>query len=194
MWRRQEFSVITQRCYLRLPCLSDFQSWVTLRKDSEDFLAQWEPERDKNFYSLALFKSRIRWAKKNFKEKKVIHAFIFRQEDNLLIGAITVDNVRRGAAQAGSIGYWMGKPFVQNGYMFEVVKALIFYVFKKFEVSRLEAATLPENQPSRKLLEKMGFKYEGVAQSYLEISGRWRNHVMYSLLREDRRGKAMMRQ
>ena len=55
MWRRQEFSVITQRCYLRLPCLSDFQSWVTLRKDSEDFLAQWEPERDKNFYSLELF-------------------------------------------------------------------------------------------------------------------------------------------
>ena len=104
MWRRQEFSVITQRCYLRLPCLNDFQSWVTLRKDSEDFLSHWEPERDKNFYSLALFKSRIRWAKKKFKEKKVIHAFIFRQEDNLLIGAITVDNVRRGAAQAGSIG------------------------------------------------------------------------------------------
>ena len=193
MWLRQEFTVTTQRCYLRLPCLDDFQNWVALRKDSEDFLSQWEPERGKNFYSLASFKSRIRWAKKNFKERKVIHAFIFRQEDNLLIGAITVDNVRRGAAQSGSIGYWMGKPFVQKGYMFEAVKALIFYVFKKFELSRLEAATLPENQPSRKLLEKMGFKYEGVAQSYLEISGRWRNHVMYSLLREDRRGKIVTR-
>ena len=190
MWQKQEFTITTQRCYLRLPRLDDFQSWVALRKNSEEFLSQWEPERDRNFYSLGLFKSRVRWAKKNFKEKKVIHVFIFRQEDDLLMGAITVDNVRRGAAQTGSIGYWMGKPFVKNGYMLESVKSLIFYVFRKFELSRLEAATLPENQPSRQLLEKMGFKYEGVAQSYLEISGRWRNHVMYSLLREDRRGKS----
>ena len=130
MWQRQEFTISTDRCYLRLPCLNDFESWVALRKKSEDFLSQWEPERNMNFYSLTLFKSRVRWAKKTFKEKKVIHAFIFRQEDNSLMGAITVDNIRRGAAQTGSIGYWMGKPFIQNGYMFEVVKALIFYVFK----------------------------------------------------------------
>ena len=73
--------------------------------------------------------------------------------------------------------------------MFEVVQALVFYVFKNFELSRLEAATLPENQASRSLLERAGFKYEGVSQSYLQISGRWRNHVMYALLRNDRRGR-----
>ncbi len=188
MWRRQELKIDTQRCYLRLPNINDFSSWVNLRKKSESFLAQWEPERDRNFYSLNLFKSRVKWARQKFKEKKVIHAFIFRREDNLLIGAVTLDNVRRGASQSGSIGYWLGEPFTKNGYMFESVRAFIFYIFKNFELSRLEAATLPENQDSRSLLEKNGFKYEGVAQSYLQISGRWRNHIIYSLLRNDRRG------
>ena len=189
MWKRQDLNINTERCYLRLPNLRDFESWVNLRKKSEDFLSKWEPERDRNFYSVALFRSRVKWAKKKFNEKKVIHAFIFRREDGVLIGAVTIDNVRRGAAQSGSIGYWLGKPFEKKGYMIEVVKALIFYIFKNFDLSRVEAATLPENQASRSLLEKVGFKYEGVSQSYLQISGRWRNHVMYSLLREDRRGR-----
>ena len=189
MWKRQELNINTERCYLRLPNLNDFESWVNLRKKSEDFLSKWEPERDRNFYSMTLFRSRVKWAKKKFNEKKVIHAFIFRRDDGLLIGAVTLDNVRRGAAQSGSIGYWLGEPFQKKGYMFEAVQALVFYVFKNFDLSRLEAATLPENQASRSLLERVGFKYEGVSQSYLQISGRWRNHVMYALLRNDRRGR-----
>ena len=189
MWRRQDFNINTERCFLRLPNLKDFENWANLRKKSEDFLSKWEPERDRNFYSSTLFRSRVRWAKKKFNEKKVIHAFIFRREDGLLMGAVTLDNVRRGAAQSGSIGYWLGEPFQKKGYMIEAVRALIFYIFKSFDLSRLEAATLPENKASRSLLEKVGFKYEGVSQSYLQISGRWRNHVMYSLLRHDRRGR-----
>ena len=189
MWKRQNLNINTERCYLRLPNLNDFESWVNLRKKSEDFLSKWEPERDRNFYSMTLFRSRVKWAKKKFNEKKVIHAFIFRREDESLIGAVTLDNVRRGAAQSGSIGYWLGEPFQKKGYMFEAVQALVFYVFKNFDLSRLEAATLPENQASRSLLERVGFKYEGVSQSYLQISGRWRNHVMYALLRNDRRGR-----
>ena len=105
------------------------------------------------------------------------------------MGAVTLDNVRKGAAQSGSIGYWLGKSYIKNGYMREVASAFIFYIFKNFEFSRIEAATLPENKPSRSLLEKIGFKYEGVAQSYLNISGRWRTHIIYSLLRDDRRGR-----
>ncbi len=190
MWKTKDLKINTHRCYLRLPQVSDFEGWVKLRRNSEAFLAKWEPERDRNFYSMSLFKSRVKWAKQNFKEKKVIHAFIFRQEDGLLMGAVTLDNVRRGASQSGTLGYWLGEQFTRKGYMFEVLKAMIFFIFKNFELSRLEAATLPENNTSRRLLEKTGFKYEGVAQSYLQISGRWRNHIMYSLLHDDRRGRS----
>ena len=69
MWKRQDLNINTERCYLRLPNLNDFESWVNLRKKSEDFLSKWEPERDRNFYSAALFRSRVKWAKKKFNEK-----------------------------------------------------------------------------------------------------------------------------
>ena len=189
LWKRRDFKINTERCYLRLPQLQDYEIWVNLRRKSEDFLSEWEPSRDRDFYSLSAFKLRVKWANKQFSEKKVIHAFIFRQEDGILIGAITLSQLRRGAAQSGSIGYWLGETYIKNGYMSEAVKAIIFQAFKNFELSRIEAATLPENQASRSLLENIGFKYEGVAQSYLQIAGRWRNHIMYSLLRDDRRGK-----
>ena len=73
--------------------------------------------------------------------------------------------------------------------MRESMRAIVHYAFVELDVSRLEAACLPNNHASRGLLEKSGFKYEGVAQSYLEIAGRWCNHVLYANLRSDRRGK-----
>ncbi|HGG63869.1 MAG TPA: N-acetyltransferase, partial [Rhodobacteraceae bacterium] len=110
-------------------------------------------------------------------------------EDGVLLGAITLDNIRRGPAQAGTLGYWIGQPYARMGYMSEAIAALVHYAFTTLDLSRIEAACLPENTPSRGVLEKAGFKYEGVAQSYLQIDGRWRNHVLYANLRGDRRGK-----
>ncbi|MDX5358586.1 MAG: GNAT family N-acetyltransferase, partial [Rhodobacterales bacterium] len=105
------------------------------------------------------------------------------------IGAITLDHIRRGPAQAGTIGYWIGQPYARNGYMREAIEGLCHHAFGQLDLSRIEAACLPENAASRGALEKCGFKYEGVAQAYLQIGGRWRNHVLYALLRHDRRGR-----
>jgi ribosomal-protein-alanine N-acetyltransferase len=107
----------------------------------------------------------------------------------MLLGAITLDNIRRGPAQAGTLGYWIGEPFARQGYMREAIDAVVHYAFDRLDLSRIEAACLPENVASRGLLEKSGFKYEGVAQSYLQIDGRWRTHVLYAALRLDRRGR-----
>ncbi|MEM1101984.1 MAG: GNAT family protein, partial [Pseudomonadota bacterium] len=109
--------------------------------------------------------------------------------DPRLVGAITLDHIRRGPAQAGTTGYWVGKPFAREGYMSEAIAALVHFAFTELDLSRIEAACLPENKASRGLLERSGFKYEGVAQSYLQIAGRWRTHVLYANLRHDRRGK-----
>jgi [ribosomal protein S5]-alanine N-acetyltransferase len=73
--------------------------------------------------------------------------------------------------------------------MRETILALVHHAFHRLDLSRIEAACLPENAPSRSLLEHCGFKFEGVAQSYLQINGRWRTHVLYAALRMDRRGK-----
>lgn len=115
---------------------------------------------------------------------------LVHKDDECILGGITLDNIRRGPAQSGSLGYWIGKRFARNGYMKEAVPALVHYAFRVMGLSRIEAACLPDNAASRGLLEKTGFKYEGVAQSYLEIDGRWSNHVLYANLRSDRRGLA----
>ncbi|MEC8580666.1 MAG: GNAT family protein, partial [Pseudomonadota bacterium] len=73
--------------------------------------------------------------------------------------------------------------------MREAIQAMVHHAYEKLDLSRIEAACLPENVASRALLESSGFKYEGVAQSYLQINGRWRTHVLYSSLRMDRRGR-----
>jgi ribosomal-protein-alanine N-acetyltransferase len=112
-----------------------------------------------------------------------------RRADEMLVGAITLDNIRRGPAQSGTLGYWIGQGHARQGYMREAIEAVVHHAFRTLDLSRVEAACLPENTPSRGVLENSGFKYEGVAQSYLQIDGRWRNHVLYANLRHDRRGR-----
>ncbi|KZZ64430.1 GNAT family N-acetyltransferase, partial [Sulfitobacter sp. HI0129] len=131
----------------------------------------------------------VYWAQRSVSGGTAMPLFLVRRRDDMLIGAITLDNIRRGPAQSGTLGYWTGEQFSRRGYMREAIEAVVHHAFTRLDLSRVEAACLPENIASRGLLEKSGFKYEGVAQSYLQIDGRWRNHVLYAALRADRRGK-----
>jgi ribosomal-protein-alanine N-acetyltransferase len=87
------------------------------------------------------------------------------------------------------MGYWIGQPYARHGYMTEALLAMVHYAFSTMDISRVESACLPENVASRGVLEKCGYKYEGVAQAYIQINGRWRTHVLYAALRADRRGR-----
>ena len=93
--------------------------------------------------------------------------------------------MRRGVAQAGSIGYWIGQPFARNGYMTAAVRALIPFSFTTLRLHRLEAACIPDNAASIALLEKTGFRREGYAREYLCINGTWADHLLYARLRDD---------
>jgi ribosomal-protein-alanine N-acetyltransferase len=135
------------------------------------------------------FTNRVYWAQRSVSNGTALPLFLVRRKDDALMGAITLDNIRRGPAQSGALGYWTGEAFARQGYMREAIHAVVHQAFTRLDLSRIEAACLPENAASRGLLEKAGFKYEGVAQSYLQIDGRWRTHVLYAALRSDRRGK-----
>ncbi|MEN8834272.1 GNAT family protein, partial [Pacificibacter sp.] len=132
--------------------------------------------------------NRVYWAQRSVAAETALPLFLTRREDGALLGALTLDNIRRGPAQAGTVGYWIGASYARQGYMREALAGVVHHAFARLDLSRVEAACLPENTASRGVLEKAGFKYEGVAQSYLQIDGRWRNHVLYSSLRNDRRG------
>ncbi len=186
---RRKLKLETERLSLRPPVHSDFNDWAALRRASQEFLTPWEPIWAKDHLTRKSFTNRVYWAQRSVASGTAIPLFLFRRSDDVLLGAITLDNVRRGPAQAGTLGYWTGQTFARNGYMREAIGAIVHYAFTRLDLSRIEAACLPENKPSRGLLESSGFKYEGVAQSYLQINGRWRTHVLYASLRSDRRGK-----
>ncbi len=186
---RRKVRIETERMTLRQPHLSDFRVWAELRNQSADFLIPWEPVWSPDHLSRKGFANRVYWSQRSINNGSALPLFLIRREDQMLLGAITLDNIRRGPAQSGALGYWIGQPHARQGYMREAIRSVVHYAYERLDHSRIEAACLPENKPSRALLEKCGFKYEGVAQSYLQISGRWRTHVLYAALRLDRRGR-----
>lgn len=186
---RRRVQIETERMTLRAPQHGDFRAWAALREASADFLIPWEPTWSKDHLSRKSFTNRVYWAQRAISGGSALPMFLIRRADQALLGAITLDNIRRGPAQSGTLGYWIGAPFARQGFMAEAIVGLVHHAFHAMDLSRIEAACLAENAASRAALERSGFKYEGVAQSYLQIDGRWRNHVLYSNLRSDRRGR-----
>ena len=189
MFGRRKPRIETERMTLRLPEMSDHPPWAELRAASAGFLAPWEPVWADDHLGRRAFANRVSWAGRAQAQGTALPLLLIRRADGALLGGITLDNIRRGPAQAGTLGYWIGQPFARLGYMREAILATVHHAFTMLDLSRIEAACLPENTASRGALEKCGFKYEGVAQSYLQIAGRWRTHVLYANLRGDRRGR-----
>ncbi len=186
---QRKIRIDTERLVLRPPTHADFRPWSDLRRESAEFLQPWEPSWSTDHLTRKGFVNRVYWANRSIAQGTAVPLFLFRRDDRQIIGAITLDNIRRGPSQAGTVGYWIGAAFSRQGYMQEALTAMVHYAFDVLDLSRIESACLPENAASRALLEKCGYKYEGVAQSYLQINGRWRNHVLYANLRNDRRGR-----
>jgi ribosomal-protein-alanine N-acetyltransferase len=170
--------------FLRAPQMGDFAEWVALRESSRAFLTPWEPTWPHDDLSRVAFRRRLKRYAEDMRSDQAYAFFIFNH-DAALVGGITLANVRRGVAQAGSLGYWMGEPFARRGLMTAAVSALIPFAFGALRLHRLEAACIPSNIASVRLLEKTGFKREGYAREYLCINGVWQDHFLYALLRTD---------
>ncbi|WP_373085201.1 GNAT family N-acetyltransferase, partial [Sneathiella sp.] len=139
--------------YLRSPKLSDWERWAQLRSESRRFLAPWEPVWTTDSLTRASFKARLRRYTRDMKDDMGQAFFLFDRESDDLIGGITLNNIRRGVAQTGTLGYWTGERHARRGYMFEALCGLLPVLFSEFALRRVEAACLPENIPSSKLLE-----------------------------------------
>jgi [ribosomal protein S5]-alanine N-acetyltransferase len=176
-----------ERVSLRTPQMSDYPAWADLRAASRDFLTPWEPLWAADELSRSSFRRRVRHYLRDLREDMGYALFIFSTGDSALVGGLTLCNVRRGVTQACTLGYWIGAPYARQGYMTAAVNAVIPLVFDSLELHRLEAACLPSNTASIKLLERTGFTHEGLARRYLRINGVWQDHLLYALLDSDRR-------
>ncbi|HAD83770.1 MAG TPA: 30S ribosomal protein S5 alanine N-acetyltransferase, partial [Brevundimonas sp.] len=105
--------------------------------------------------------------------------------DEALLGAITLSNIRRGVAETGTLGYWIGRPYAGRGVGTAAVRAMLAHAFGSLGLHRVEAACVPTNHASHRVLEKAGFRQEGVARAYLKINGRWADHLLFGVLQEE---------
>ena len=174
-----------ERVILRQPQMSDHSEWATLRQKSREFLEPWEPVWPADDLTRAAFRRRLKRYAEDQRSDLAYSFLIFRKIDGVLVGGITLSNVRRGVAQAGSIGYWMGEPYARQGLMSMALRALIPFGFTTLRLHRLEAACITTNVASIRLLEKSGFQREGYARQYLCINGMWQDHLLYARIKDD---------
>ena len=167
---------------LRPPRAGDYSAWSDLRRRSRVFLQPWEPAWPADDLSRTAFRRRLLAYQREMDLGQGYSFLVFRREDDLLVGGVTLSNVRRGVAQMGSIGYWVGQPYTRQGYTLAAVRAVIGFALGRLGLHRLEAACVPENEPSRSLLLRAGFEREGRAPAYLKINGEWRDHLLFGLI------------
>ena len=171
---------------LRFPRASDYPRWAELRANSRAHLIPWEPQWSDDELSKTAYKVRMRHYERELRESSGYAFFIWRSTDDALIGGLTLTNVRRGVTQSCSIGYWIGAPHAGRGYMTGAVQAVTEFAFDGLRLHRVEAACLPSNSASIRVLEKARFEREGLARRYLRINGAWQDHLLFACLSDER--------
>jgi [ribosomal protein S5]-alanine N-acetyltransferase len=177
--------VSSARIGLRYPLPEDYLAWAALRAQSRDFLMPWEPAWLDDELSRTAFRRRLKLYARAIRAEEAHPFFLIRKSDRRLIGGLTLSNIRRGVTQSCALGYWIGQPFAGQGYMTEAVNSAIRFAFGPLGLHRIEAATLPANEASRRILLRCGFAEEGYGRRYLKINGAWQDHVLYALLESD---------
>jgi ribosomal-protein-alanine N-acetyltransferase len=174
-----------RRVYIRPPAEEDWTAWARLREESRDFLVPWEPTWPADCLTHAAYRRRLRHYGDEWQSGIGYAFFIFSRMGDHLQGGITLSNVRRGVAQTGTLGYWVGKPFARQGVMSDGIRCMLRFCFETLRLHRVEAACLPRNAASRGVLARAGFREEGFAPKYLRINGEWEDHLLFAMLEED---------
>ncbi|MEQ1651812.1 MAG: GNAT family protein [Hyphomicrobium sp.] len=170
---------------LRPPAVADYTAWAELRALSRSHLTRWEPAWSRDDLSRQMYRRRLRAYAKDVRDDMGYSFFICDAATEALVGGITLSNVRRGSAQTASVGYWIGKPYAGQGRMKEAVKTVLPFAFRSLRLHRIEAACMPSNEASIRVLEQSGFAREGLARSYLKINGQWEDHLLFAKLNDD---------
>jgi ribosomal-protein-alanine N-acetyltransferase len=186
-FRRDLPALKGERVFLRMPVAGDYRQWAALRSESRAFLEPWEPRWAPDELERSAWRQRLGRYREDFARGVAVTFFIFDAKGAKLLGGITLGNIRHGVAQSGHIGYWMGERFAGQGLMAEALELLARHAFEDLKLHRIEAACIPGNVRSIRVLEKAGFQREGLLRSYLRINGVWQDHYLFALISGDRR-------
>lgn len=180
-----------KRVMLRPLVAPDFASWSDVRLRNEKWLVPWEPARLPNqgdpTRERDAFTTRCA-ARDRDRQMGVAYAFgLF--VDSAVSGEVNLNTVVRGAQQSGTIGYWIDRSRAGHGYIAEGVCVLLRFAFEELRLHRLEICIIPRNTNSRRVMDKLQLRDEGVAQRFLEINGVWEDHLRYAITLEEWRDR-----
>jgi ribosomal-protein-alanine N-acetyltransferase len=176
-----------RRVVLRPLVPQDFNAWSEVRRRNGEWLTLWEPMRlphhpdpETNrevFAARCGSRDRERLAGSQY----AFGIFI----DGAFAGELNLNNVVRGAMQSATIGYWIDRARAGRSFMSEAIVVLAQFAFEELNLHRLEICIIPRNSNSRRVVEKLGIREEGIAQRFLEINGAWEDHMRFGLTVEE---------
>ncbi|MHB1925192.1 MAG: GNAT family N-acetyltransferase [Acidimicrobiales bacterium] len=187
-----------RRVGLRPLVAEDFPAWAAVRQHNEDWLTPWEPRpvvgRPDVTNDQRAFAARCGARAREAQLGSGYGFGIFL--DDHLIGEVNLSSIRRGALQSGDIGYWIDRDHAGQGYMPESVVTVLAFAFEDLALHRVEIDIIPRNQRSRRVVEKLDLRMEGLAERLVEINGVWEDHLRYAITLEEwaRRGPQLRKE
>ena len=183
--KKNLFEITGQKVILRPPQYSDWKAWADERKKNKLYLQPWEPLWSINELERSSFVKRVRMFERLSHNDQAYSFLIFTSDNEDFIGEVNISNVQRGIIQSCTIGYWIAKDCEGKGMMSESLELVKEFIFNELKLHRIEAACLPHNMPSLKLLLKNGFIKEGTARKLLKINDKWQDHTVLSFILDD---------
>jgi ribosomal-protein-alanine N-acetyltransferase len=176
-----------RRVMLRPLAANDFRSWSEVRRRNEEWLTVWEPSRPAHqpdpVTDRGAFTSRCQQRDRDRASGSAYQFGLFI--DQQVAGEVNLNNVIRGAMQSGTIGYWIDQRHAGQSYTAEAVVVVLQFAFEQLMLHRVEICIVPRNARSRRIMEKLAIRDEGIAERYLEINGTWEDHIRYGITAEE---------
>lgn len=171
--------------YLKPLTLANAEQVLQLRNRNRDYLKKYEPIRPESYWTLEVQQEMLINGEQNFEAGQGYVFGIFESANEQLVGRIEISGVARGPFQNGNLGYFVDKDHHGKGYASAAVQQCLHFAFTEGQLHRLQAGVMPWNTPSLRVLEKSGFRHEGLAKRYLHINGNWEDHALYAITVED---------
>ncbi|HEU4410277.1 MAG TPA: GNAT family protein [Polyangiaceae bacterium] len=176
-------TLLSERLLLRPPRASDAAALRRLLVTNAEHLRPWSPAPAAGTDPLSLLELTrgLLRQRREWREDRT-YAFVLcgRDDPALPLGRVTLSHVVRSAFQNAYLGYWLDARRQGQGLMSEAVARVVRFAFDELGLHRVQAAVLPENAASRRVLAKAGFREEGLARRYLQIAGQWQDHLLFA--------------
>ncbi len=187
MGREPGTTLIGRRVLLRPLTVDDFDEWRDVRARNAEWLRKWEPQQlsgqldstsDRSAFAMRCS------ARQRERQLGTGYGFGLFVEANFA-GEINISSVQRGPFQSCYVGYWIDEAHAGHGYMPEAVILVVRLAFEDLHLHRVQISIIPRNEASLRVVEKLGWRDEGIAERYLEIHGVWEDHVRYAMTSEE---------